>query len=123
MALFYQALMANPGGLWDPDLLAEPTGRIRCTLPDPLMGVPVNRSLGLVIAGDDGLHVMRYGAFAEGNSPRAFGHAGMHVQVAWADPATGISFCYLTNGLDTDSGREGVRSLRLSNLAASLGDT
>jgi CubicO group peptidase (beta-lactamase class C family) len=121
VALFYQALLTNPGGLWDAGLLADATGNIRCTFPDPVMGVPVNRTLGLVVAGDDGLHTLRYGAFAEGNSPRAFGHAGSHVQVAWADPATGISFSYLTNGLDKDSGREGLRSLRLSNLAASLG--
>lgn len=105
-----------------PVILADATSHIRCTFDDPLLGAPVNRSLGLVIAGDDGLHTMRYGAFAEGNSPRVFGHAGAHVQVAWADPATGISFAYLTNGLDTDTDtrREGVRGLRLSNLAAAL---
>ena len=120
VARFYQALLEDAAGVWDPAVLADATGHIRCTLPDPLLGAPVNRSRGLVIAGDDGLHTMRYGAFAEGNSPRAFGHAGAHVQVAWADPATGISFCYLTNGLDHDTLREGVRGLKLSNLAAAL---
>ena len=120
LAMFYQALLHNPGKLWDPDVLEDAKTNIRCTLPDPRMGIAVNRTLGLVVAGDDGMHTMRYGAFAEANSPRAFGHAGAHVQVAWADPDTGVSFVYLTNGLDTNTVKEGVRGLRLSNLAAGL---
>ena len=120
VALFYQALLRDSAGVWDADVLADATQHIRCTFKDPLLGVPVNRTAGLVVAGDDGMQVMRYGAFAEGNSPRTFGHAGAHVQVAWADPETGISFAYLTNGLDTDTLREGVRGLRLSNIAARL---
>ncbi len=122
VAMFYQSLLHDHAGIWDPAILADATGRVRSTFKDPLLGAPVNRSLGLVIAGDDGLHTMRYGAFAEGNSPRAFGHAGAHVQVAWADPDSGISFSYLTNGLDSDTWREGVRGLKLSNLAAALTD-
>ncbi len=120
MCRFYQALLHDDVGIWDPAILKDATSRIRSTFDDPLLGAPVNRSLGLVIAGDDGLHTMRYGAFAEGNSPRAFGHAGAHLQVAWADPDSGISFAYLTNGLDNDTMREGVRALKLSNLAAAL---
>jgi len=121
LALFYQALLHNPGGLWDTTWLADATSHIRCTLPEPLFDVAVNRTIGLVLAGDDGLHVMRYGAFAERNSSGSFGHAGAHVQVAWADPETGVSFSYLTNGLDTNTMKEGARGLRLSNLAASVG--
>jgi len=117
---FYQALLDDRTGIWDPDTRADGTAHIRCRFPDPDLGVPVNRTLGLVVAGDDGLQTLRYGAFAEGCSPRAFGHAGAHVQVAWADPATGISFCYLTNGLDSDTMREGMRGLSLSNIAARL---
>lgn len=120
VATFYQGLLHDDAGIWDPAVLADATGHVRCTLKEPLLGVPVNRSIGLVIAGDDGMHTMRYGAFAEGSSPRAFGHAGAHMQVAWADPATGISFAYMTNGLDTNLMREGLRGLRLSNLAAAL---
>ena len=117
---FYQALLDDRAGIWDPAVLADGTSHIRSTFVDPVMGAPVNRTIGLVVAGDDGLQTLRYGAFAEGNSPRAFGHAGAHVQVAWGDPATGISFCYLTNGLDSDTMREGIRGLRLSNIAAGL---
>jgi len=120
MVMFYQALLNNPDFLWIPEVLEDATANIRCRFSDPMMGVPVNRTIGLVVAGNDGLHTMRYGAFGEGNAPGSFGHAGAHVQVAWADPATGISFCFLTNGLDTDTMREGVHRLRLSNLAAKL---
>jgi CubicO group peptidase (beta-lactamase class C family) len=120
LALFYQALLHNPGDLWRPDVLADATGTIRCTLPDPLLGAPVNRTIGLVVAGDDGLHALRYAGFGEGNSPASFGHAGAHMQIGWADPATGTSFAYLTNGLGDDQLREGVRGVRLAGAAAAL---
>ena len=86
LARFYSALLADPEGVWKPEVLADATGNIRCTLPDPLLGAPVNRTIGLVVAGDDGQHTMRYACFGAGVSPRAFGHAGAHGQVAWADP-------------------------------------
>lgn len=117
LALFYQALLHDPAGLWAPETLADATGHIRCTLPDPVFGVPVNRSLGLVVAGDDGLATFRYACFGEGCSPRAFGHAGAHAQVGWADPVTGISFAYLHNDVD-GAAADGARAVRLSGLAA-----
>ena len=54
LALFYQAVMHDPVGLWDPAVLDDAKTNVRCTLPDSLMHVPVNRTLGLVLAGDDG---------------------------------------------------------------------
>jgi CubicO group peptidase (beta-lactamase class C family) len=53
-------------------------------------------------------------------SAHAFGHAGAGGQIAWADPASGISFCYLTNGLDAHVLREARRGLALSSHAAVL---
>jgi CubicO group peptidase (beta-lactamase class C family) len=120
LALFYQALLHNPGGLWDAAVLADATSVIRCTLTDPLMGVPANRSLGLVIAGDDGQHVMRYGGFGQACSPGTFGHAGAFMQIGWADPATGLSFAYLSNALEPDQMKAGARGIRLAGLAAEL---
>jgi CubicO group peptidase (beta-lactamase class C family) len=117
MALYYQALLHNPGGLWDPEWLADATGRIRCTLPDPMIGVPANRSLGLGIAGDDGQAAFRQN-FGRTCSPRTFGHAGAGGQIAWADPETGLSFVYFTNGLDAHVLRQGRRGVALSSLAA-----
>jgi CubicO group peptidase (beta-lactamase class C family) len=120
LARFYQALLHNPGGLWDADLLHDATTHVRCDFPDNLLQVPVHRTLGLVLAGDDGKHFMRYGSFGPSNSPRSFGHAGAHMHVGWADPETGLSFAYCTNGIDTDVMKEARRGLRLSDLAAGL---
>ncbi|HEY2430816.1 MAG TPA: serine hydrolase domain-containing protein [Acidimicrobiales bacterium] len=120
LALFYQALLHNPGSLWKPEVLADATSTIRCTFPDPLMGVAANRSLGLVLAGDDGQHTARYAGFGQANSPSSFGHAGAYMQIGWADPATGLSFAYLTNGLEADQLRAGARGVRLAGVAAAL---
>jgi CubicO group peptidase (beta-lactamase class C family) len=120
LALFYQALLHNPEGLWDREVLLDATTNVRCDLPDDLLHVPVHRTLGLVLAGDDGKHFMRYGSFGQSNSPRSFGHAGAHMHVGWADPETGTSFAYCTNGIDSDVMREAMRGLRLSDLAAGL---
>ncbi len=117
LALYYQALLYDHADLWGPDLVADAAGRIRCTLPDPMTGAPSNRSLGLVVAGDDGLSHLRSN-LGRTVSPAAFGHAGAGGQIAWADPATGLSFAYLTNGLDAHVLREGRRAVGLSSRAA-----
>jgi CubicO group peptidase (beta-lactamase class C family) len=120
LALFYQGLLNNPGGLWDAAVLDDAKTNVRCTFPDNLLHVPVNRTLGLVLAGDDGQHFMRYGSFGVANSPRSIGHAGAHMQIGWADPETGISFAYCTNGIDADVMKEGARGVNLSGIAAAL---
>jgi CubicO group peptidase (beta-lactamase class C family) len=121
LARFYQALLHDRGGLWDAAVLRDATSQIRCTFDDPLLGVPVNRTLGLVVAGDDGQHILRYAIFGGGCSPRSFGHAGVHAQVAWADPESGISFVYLNNAVTDDQMRAGMRANRLATIAADLG--
>ena len=115
VALLYQAFLSNPGGLWDPAVLADATGLIRNELPDPLLGVPANRTLGLVVAGDDGKGVVRQ--FGRSAGPRTFGAAGVGGQTAWADPDTGLSFCYLTNGLESDPLVSFTRSAKIAGLA------
>lgn len=116
LALYYQVLLNDEKGLWVPDVLADAIGTVRNHLPDPIMGVPANRSLGLILAGDDGLATRR--GFGGTNSPETFGHNGAKGQLAWADPATGISFGYCTNGMDRDPIREGRRGVGLSSRAA-----
>jgi CubicO group peptidase (beta-lactamase class C family) len=117
VALYYQALLQNPDGMWAPDVLADGTGVVRNTFPDPLIGgVPANRTRGLVLAGDDGKSAFR--GFGRTVSGRAFGHMGAGGQVAWADPETGLSFCYLTNGMDANLLRSGRRGTSLSSKAA-----
>ncbi len=116
LALYYQALLADPIGIWKPEVLADVTAHVRNHFPD-YMGTPANRSLGLVIAGDDG----RAGARGMGKtvSPRAFGHNGAAGQIAWGDPATGVSFVYLTNGLDLHEIRQWRRTVAVASRAGS----
>ena len=114
--MLYQALMRNEPPLWVDDVLRDGIGRVRTMLVDPLRGVPAYRTLGVSVAGDDGNAVMR--DFGKTNSPRAFGASGIGGQVAWADPETGLSFCWLTNGLSADIVATYRRSVGLSNRAA-----
>ena len=116
LALFYQGLLRNPGELWSPAVLADATANVRNTFPDPWTGVSANRTIGVVVAGDDGHSALRW--MGSGVSPRAFGHAGAGGQIAWADPATGLSFGYCTNGLERDPARLAEREGALSTLAA-----
>ena len=116
VALFYQALLHDPDRLWDPEVLADATGRVRNNFPDPLLGVTASRALGVVVAGDDG-NANRRG-FGHTQSPRTFGHNGAGGQIAWADPESGLSFCYVTNGRDLNPIREGRRGIGLSSRAA-----
>jgi CubicO group peptidase (beta-lactamase class C family) len=120
MARFYQALLHDPNGVWDTGVLHDAKTNVRCSFPDPLMHVAANRSLGLVLAGDDGLHQFRYGMFGKDNSPGSFGHAGAHCQVAWADPATGISFTFVKNGLQADMMADALNVIPITDAAAAL---
>ena len=74
----------TPMGLWDPAVLADATGNVRNTFPDPQTGVPANRALSIVVAGADGKPTC--GAWATPSRRRAFGHDGAGGQIAWADP-------------------------------------
>jgi CubicO group peptidase (beta-lactamase class C family) len=122
LALYYQALLRNTDGLWSPEVLADVTGVIRNTFPDvPKRGMPANRSRGVVIKGDHDLArwMMHFGP---GTSPRTFGHDGAGGMIAWGDPESGLSFCFLTNGMDGDPRRELQRCQDVATLAAACAD-
>jgi CubicO group peptidase (beta-lactamase class C family) len=125
IALFYQALLNdgkayNGTGIWQSEMLSE-ARRIRSgSMIDPARGITANRALGIVIAGDDGKANLR--GFGRTNSPQAFGHPGFGGQIGWADPSTGISFGYLTNGYDRNDLREGRRSVAVCSLAGACRD-
>ena len=115
--------MHDPGGLWDPDVLDDAKTNVRCVFPDNLLQVPVNRTLGLVLAGDDGQHFMRYGSFGVANSPRSIGHAGAHMQVGWGDPDDRHLVRVLhERHRQRRRCKEAMRGLKLSDLAAALTD-
>jgi CubicO group peptidase (beta-lactamase class C family) len=120
LALFYQGIMHNRGAdgepPWKPDVLAEALRPRSGDLADPFLGHTVNRGLGVVVAGDDGKANFR--GFGKTNSPGAFGHNGAGGQLGWADPASGISLGYCTNGFDRNEVRQGRRGVAISSLAA-----
>jgi CubicO group peptidase (beta-lactamase class C family) len=122
LALFYQALLAGGKAadghqVWSPETVAD-ARRVRTgDFVDPMFGKRASRGLGITIAGDAD-RVFR--GFGRTNSDEAFGHNGAGGQIAWADPATGLSFVYLTNGFDRDVIRQGRRGVALSSLAADL---
>jgi CubicO group peptidase (beta-lactamase class C family) len=121
LALFYQSLLGHLDGsselgIWRRDTLIDAL-RVRSgDLSDPMIGVKVNRALGVIVAGNDGLAAYR--GFGNGGSPLAFGHGGAGGQIGWADPGSGISFAYSTNGMDRNFIRQIQRGIALSTLAA-----
>ncbi len=123
IALFYQALVNDGKSLdgeqvWQPETLAF-TRRVRTgDLRNLLDGNQVNRALGVIVAGDDKRNLRGFG---HTNSESAFGHGGAGGQIAWADPATGISIGYCTNGHDRNPIRQGRRGVSISNRAATCG--
>lgn len=122
LALFYQGLMGNceaAPDLWLPETMKSALAVRTGELPDLLTGVPVNRALGVVIAGDERRN---HRGFGHTNSPSAFGHQGAGGQLAWADPATGISLGYCTNGHDRNAIRQARRGVSISNRAAVCAD-
>lgn len=119
LALFYQALL-HGGSLgrrrvWKEDTLRMARVVRSGDLRDPLSGVPVNRALGIVVAG---VTHRNFRGFGHDNSALAFGHGGAGGQIAWGDPETGISIGYCTNGHDRNPMRLGRRGVSISNHVA-----
>lgn len=114
LAMYYQAVLRNPGEMWRPDVWTDVTGHVRNRLPDVMSGVAANRTLGLIQAGDDGLSNWR--GMGRTVSPRTIGHNGARGQIAWGDPATGLSIGYCTNGLDEHMLREARRTTAISSV-------
>ena len=120
LALFYQALL--DGGralcgseLWSPRTLALARSVRTGELVDPVFGKRVQRGLGIVIAGDA---ERTFRGFGHTNSEEAFGHNGAGGQLAWADPASGLSLGYCTNGHDRNVVRQARRSVGIASRAA-----
>lgn len=118
VALWYQALMHNKAIRNKADFLSprtlEDAFKVRVTYPN-WMGVSVNRSRAFVLAGDDGNSALR--GFGHGASREAFGHVGAKGQIAWADPVSGLSFAYFTNGLEENEVIVNQRAAALSTAA------
>ena len=119
LALFYQGLLHGGavGGaeVWTTETRAMALEVRSGDLVDPLYGHRVNRALGVIVSGG---RDRSFRGFGHRNSPLAFGHGGAGGQIAWADPATGISIGYCTGGHDRNPMRLGRRGVGISNRAA-----
>lgn len=120
LALFYQGLLhgaLNGAAVWS-DAMLESARRIRSgDLTDPLYRKRANRALGIIISGDEDRN---FRGFGRTNSPLAFGHNGAGGQLAWADPASGLSLGYVTSAHDRNPIRQARRGVAISSLAAEL---
>jgi CubicO group peptidase (beta-lactamase class C family) len=120
LALFYQALLhggLNGEVLWHPDTMQLVRQVHTGELKDPIFKKLANRGLGIIIAGGDD---RSFRGFGKTNSPETFGHNGAGGQLAWVDPATGLSLGYVTSGHDRNPIRQGSRGVALSSIAAGL---
>ena len=116
LALFYQGLAGNLAQKpWSAETISEATRPHTGDLLNVLTGVTVHRGLGIEVAGDGKRNVRGFG---HTNSEHAFGHRGAGGQIGWYDPATGLSFAWLTNGHDRNVLREGRRGIGISTRAA-----
>ena len=113
VALWYQALMCNRANFLSPRTLKDAL-TVRVTYPN-WMRISVNRSRAFVLAGNDGNSALR--GFGYGASHEAFGHVGAKGQIAWADPVSGLSFAYFTNGLEENEVVVNQRATALSTAA------
>ncbi len=118
IALFYQGIIGNTFA--GERLISESTLdfvlKVRTgKLVDQLSNIPINRALGVSVAGDE---KRNFRGFGHTNSPLAFGHGGAGGQLGWVDPQTGISIGYCTNGHDRNTIRQARRGISISNRAA-----
>jgi CubicO group peptidase (beta-lactamase class C family) len=118
LAMFYQQLLHNEAGVWDSAVLADATGNVRNTMAGAQLGVLAMRTLGLEVQGDDPTAKFRSGSGVA--SPRTFGHGGAAGQIAWADPDSGLSFVYLTDGSDINAIRQARRTRELTAAAVAV---
>ena len=117
MVAFYQMLLGNGRlgavRLFSPRLIAYVTRNHTDERPDEQMGgIPMHRGLGPHVRGMSD-RIRGLGAIA---SPATFGHGGAGTSYSWADPASGVSFTYLSNFVSPDPWHS-ARLDRISNLA------
>ena len=120
VAHYLQAWLDGAPAPWSDAVGADLRARVRNDLPDPLTGLPANRTLGLVLAGPGDEGSMRLFGAGRATSPATFGHPGVGGMVAWCDPVTRTSVCVLTDGIDADPIRTWTRATRASRRAAAI---
>lgn len=113
VALIYQSFVHNPGDAHPAAWLADATGTVRNGSINVSDGVPANRTIAGIVAGDDDMHDYRWFPAARG----AFGQPGAGGQLCWVDPVSGLSFCFLHDTLQLDPSEDFRRCRELNALA------
>jgi len=102
MAAFYQMMLhggtLNGARLLSPRTIEYVTRNFTGDRVDLYMGMPMHRGLGPHSRGTTET-IRGLGSIA---SPRTFGHGGVGSSYCWADPDSGVSFAYITNGRVAD---------------------
>ena len=116
MAAFYQMLLGQGRlgevRMFSPRLVAYVTKNHTGELGDHAMtGIPMHRGLGPHVRGESD-KIRGLGTLA---APSTFGHGGAGTSYSWADPTSGVSFTYLTNGVQPDPWHS-ARLDRVANL-------
>ncbi len=116
MAAFYQMLLhkgrLGSARVFSPRLVEYVTRNHTGDAPDVQMdGIPMHRGLGPHVRGFSE-RIRGLGTIA---APDTFGHGGVGSSYSWADPASGVSFSYLTNYVQPDPWHS-ARLDRVSNL-------
>ena len=103
MARFYAAIAAG-GALNDARILRRETVDRLLAIEidgviDPTFNVPIRRSLGFELGGQDVPKRQWAGATS---TARTFWHGGFGSSVCWGDPDLGLAMAFLTNGVRRD---------------------
>ena len=102
MAALYQMLVSfgklNGARIFSRRLVEFVTRNHTGDMVDGAMEMPMHRGLGVHVRGHSE-KIRGLGAIA---SPRTFGHGGVGTSYCWADPDSGVSFCYVTNSRQPD---------------------
>jgi CubicO group peptidase (beta-lactamase class C family) len=117
VALLYQALLHNTKDLWNDDVLRY-ARQTPINRHPTFSGEPVMRGLGVEISGEGEPHERRRRICSGFTSPSAFGHNGAGGQTGWADPESGLSFAFLTNGWDRNAVHMARRERAMNEYAA-----
>lgn len=116
MVAFYQALLnggaLGGGRILSPRSIAYAVRNYTGDRPDEYNGMPMHRGLGPHLRGTTPA-IRGLGAIAH---PGTFGHGGVGSSYCWADPASGVSFAFLSNTRQSEE-FHGPRMDTLSTLA------
>lgn len=116
-ASWYQAILHDDGTILRPDVRRDALTVVRQRHHNAF-GASASRTHAFVLAGDDGMATTRGHGHTVG--PMAFGHSGARGQLAFADPTSGISFGFMTNGLERDDLLQARRNVAISSKAGLL---